>query len=193
MADITEKIDEKRQVQEQLKQAAANTENAAKEALAAKPEAKAQEKQAAKAQEKPKKTSDEEPKPKKVVLERFAVVPLIDVYLASRANRARLAVAKLRTYAAKHMKVAPNMVKISMASASAINAGGSRHPPHKLRVILRKLEDGIVTMDLQVPTPTRKQVEAKQRKAAPAAAAPKAAAAKKAVAAKAAPIAAQKK
>ncbi len=139
MAD-SEKIDEKKAVTEQLKQSSIASKKEEKPA----PAEAAKEKAAKPAGEKKQETEE---KPKKVVLQRVATIPLSMAYRASRSHRARLATAMLREFVARHLKTPKGDVKLSTDLSSQVNARGSRMPPRKLKVMMRKFEDGTVNVE----------------------------------------------
>lgn len=172
MAD-TSKIDEIKAVEQQLKQVAkpaaepkATEANAPATGQAPAGDAKGS--AAAKAEQA---AAKEEEKPRKVVLERLVSVPLVDAYKSSRSHRARRASAILREFAARHLKAAPSQVKISNALAAKINAGGSRHPPKKLKALMRKLEDGTVQVEPETMPAKPAAAKAKPKSTPPKAAA----------------------
>ncbi len=80
----------------------------------------------------------------KVVLERTYVVPLRRAWNSSYHKRTKRAVRILREFASRHMKVEVEDVYIDPYLNRKIWARGNANPPRKLRVIMKKTDDGRV-------------------------------------------------
>ncbi len=79
-----------------------------------------------------------------VVSEREYVIPLRDAYEASRTRRAKRAVNIIKEFARKHMKA--EIVKISSKVNSLIWSRGIEKPPRRIKVVMRKDKEGVVTV-----------------------------------------------
>ena len=155
MTERTEVIDQKRQLEAQLKQEEKREQaTAEKQAVAdakksdvktepKKAEAKSEKKQEAKPEAKVEKKEE-----RKFVLDRLYTIPLSKAYEKGRSHRARVATSLVRQFASKHAKAAPLSVKISTLVNSAILVRGARHPPKSVRVQVRKDDKGMVSVDL---------------------------------------------
>jgi|GEM_PF-2446402 len=153
MSDKVEAISQSKEIQQAIKQEHIREQQEEKKVPAkedAKPaaaSAKAVDKKASEKKSKAKETADKaESKPsKKVVLERVYVVPLVKAYAKTRSHRARIAISLLRQFVAKHVKAKePKKIYIDGAVNSAVLARGSRKPPKKVKVLVRKDEEGKV-------------------------------------------------
>lgn len=79
-----------------------------------------------------------------VVSEREYVIPLRDAYEASRTRRAKRAINIIKEFAKKHMKA--EIVKISGKVNSLIWSRGIEKPPRRIKVVMRKDKEGVVTV-----------------------------------------------
>ncbi len=79
-----------------------------------------------------------------VVLERTYVVPLRKAWNSSYHKRTKRAVRILREFASRHMKVEMENVYIDPYLNRKIWARGNANPPRKLRVIMKKTDNGRV-------------------------------------------------
>ncbi len=79
-----------------------------------------------------------------VVSEREYVIPLRDAYEASRTRRAKRAINIIKEFAKKHMKA--EIIKISSKVNSLIWSRGIEKPPRRIKVIMRKDKEGVVTV-----------------------------------------------
>ncbi len=155
----TGKIDEKKQMQEQLKQVQSNPVKTGSEAEAPKDQTKKEdskqgEVQTTKSSEASKeqvKEQSEQKKELKVLNQRVTSAPLQDSYKISRSHRARMAISLLREFVAKQAKTNINMVRIAQAISELINVRGSRNPPKKLKIVIKKLEDQSVLVESGLP------------------------------------------
>lgn len=83
----------------------------------------------------------------KMVLERVYTVPLRRAFLkAPKWKRSKRAVSALRAFAARHMK--SEIVKIDPEVSERVWARGSKRPPARLKLVLKRDDDGIVTVSL---------------------------------------------
>lgn len=87
-----------------------------------------------------------EEKKREIVLKRTVTVSLFDAYAKPAKKRAAKAVKMLRKYASRHAKATEANVKIDQKLAAFINARGSKKPPKKLKVLLAKDKQGLVTV-----------------------------------------------
>lgn len=86
---------------------------------------------------------------KKVVLTREYVVNLRRAYYVSRTKRAKYAVGLIRRFVARHLKVETKNVKIGQALNEVLWARSIEKPPRRVRVVVEKLSDGTVKVDLK--------------------------------------------
>ncbi len=78
------------------------------------------------------------------VLQRKAIIPLVNAYAKPAKKRAGAAIKLIRKYAARHAKTTEDKVKIDEVLAAFVNSRGAKHPPKKLTVSLLKDKQGIV-------------------------------------------------
>lgn len=150
MAD-TEKIDEKKQMQVQLKQIQNSAAKSESGSDSSKSQSKEQTQKSAETAKNAKPEQEEQKKELKVLSQTSAVAPLSDAYKISRSHRTRMAISILRKFAAKHAKTVTQMVKISPVISELINARGSRNPPKKIKITIKKLEDQSIFVDSAEP------------------------------------------
>jgi large subunit ribosomal protein L31e len=74
--------------------------------------------------------------------ERVYTIPLGIVKCAPIYRRSNRAITEIRTYLARHMKVAKNNIKIDPGLSEVIWARGDMKPPRRVRVRAVKFEDG---------------------------------------------------
>ena len=86
---------------------------------------------------------------KKVVLTRVYVINLRRTREVSRTKRAKYAIGLIRRFVARHLKVEPKAVKIGQTLNEAIWARGIEKPPRKVHVVVEKLSDGTVRVELK--------------------------------------------
>ncbi len=88
----------------------------------------------------------------KIVLEREYIVPLRQGWLkVPEYKRANKAVKTLKQFIAKHMKVYDRdlrKIKVDIILNNEIRFRGMRKPPAKIKVIAKKLDSGIVRVEL---------------------------------------------
>lgn len=82
----------------------------------------------------------------KVVVSRVYTVPLRDAWKASRKRRAERAINLLRGFAARHMR--SDKVRISEEVNELIWERSIQKPPRRIKVLMEKDEDGVVTVSL---------------------------------------------
>ncbi len=82
----------------------------------------------------------------KIVVSRVYTVPLRDAWKASRKRRAERAINLLRSFATRHMK--SDKVKISEEVNELIWEMSIQKPPRRIKVLMEKDEDGVVTISL---------------------------------------------
>lgn len=162
MADKSEVITQKKEIQEVVKQEQLREEKKAEEPQPAgyaehkppekKDEKPASEKAGAKdaAKEEGKKgvKKDEgkkEEKKRKMVLERVYTIPLVRAYRKPRSHRARVAMSLLKQFLAKHAKAKSlKEVRVDGAINDLVLARGARNPPKRVRVLVQKDDSGAV-------------------------------------------------
>ncbi|WP_406661252.1 50S ribosomal protein L31e [Methanolobus sp. ZRKC3] len=83
-----------------------------------------------------------------VVKEQVYTIPLRAAKIAPRWKRSHKAVKVIRAYLIKHMKVAPEQVKIDKTVNEKVWERGSEKPPSSIRVRAAKFEDGEVQVEL---------------------------------------------
>jgi len=86
---------------------------------------------------------------KKVVLTREYVINLRRTREVSRTKRAKYAVGLIRRFVARHLKVEPEAVKIGQALNEALWARGIEKPPRRVHIVVEKLDDGTVRVELK--------------------------------------------
>ena len=95
-----------------------------------------------------------------MAIERTYTIPLRRAFLkAPRYKRAKRAVSEVKYFLEKHMKVAPENLKISNYINLEIWKHGIKNPPSRVRINVKKDDKGMVTAEL-VGAP----VEAKKKK-----------------------------
>lgn len=82
----------------------------------------------------------------KVALSRVYTVPLRDAWKASRKRRVERAINLLRSFAARHMK--SDKIRISEEVNELIWERSIQKPPRRIKVVMEKDEDGVVTISL---------------------------------------------
>ncbi|MCS7136393.1 MAG: 50S ribosomal protein L31e [Nitrososphaerota archaeon] len=82
----------------------------------------------------------------KTVVSRIYTVPLRDAWKTSRKKRVERAINLLRSFAARHMK--SDKVKIAEEVNELIWEKSIQKPPRKIKVLMEKDEDGVVTVSL---------------------------------------------
>jgi len=90
-------------------------------------------------------------------LEREYVIPLRDAYEASRRRRAKRAINIIREFAMRHMKA--EEVKLSQGVNQLVWSRGIEKPPRRIKVIMRKDNDGVVEVLLPEEAEERKRKE----------------------------------
>lgn len=80
--------------------------------------------------------------------EQIYTIPLREVKDYPRWKRSNRAIAVIREYLSKHMKVDETKVKINGALNEAIWAQGIQNPPNKIRVKATRAEEGFVQADI---------------------------------------------
>ncbi|ABO09242.1 50S ribosomal protein L31e [Pyrobaculum calidifontis] len=86
---------------------------------------------------------------KKVVLTREYVINLRRTREVSRTKRAKYAVGLIRRFVARHLKVEPKAVKLGQALNEALWARSIEKPPRRVHVVVEKLDDGTVRVELK--------------------------------------------
>jgi len=81
---------------------------------------------------------------KKVVVSREYVINLRRTREVSRTKRAKYAVRLIRLFAARHMRVDVDKVKIDPSLSQVVWSRGIEKPPRRIGVLIEKLEDGTV-------------------------------------------------
>lgn len=82
----------------------------------------------------------------KTVVSRIYTVPLREAWKVSRKKRAERVINLLKSFAARHMK--SDNVKISEEVNELIWERSIQKPPRRIRVLMVKHEDGVVTISL---------------------------------------------
>lgn len=93
----------------------------------------------------------------KPVLEREYVIPLRDAYEAARNRRVKRAINLIREFAFRHMKASE--VKLSSGVNKLVWSRGIEKPPRRIKVLMRKDEDGVV--EVMLPEEAEKEEEEK--------------------------------
>ncbi|MBD3164198.1 hypothetical protein GF323_03295 [Candidatus Woesearchaeota archaeon] len=109
---------------------------------------------------------------KKVILERVYNVPLRKEFLkASKRKRSKKAVTALREFLVRHMK--SGKVRIGKYANLKIWENGIKNPPHHIKIVAKKDEEGNVFAELEgapvetpieAKKPPKKAVDAKETK-----------------------------
>lgn len=94
------------------------------------------------------------------VLEREYTIPLRTAWKGARTNRAEKAIRVIRQFAKRHMK--PSEIKIENEVNEAIWSKGIQKPPRKIRVLMKKDKDDIVTVSLPGLPPEEEKKQAKE-------------------------------
>lgn len=98
-----------------------------------------------------------------MAIERTYTIPLRRAFLkAPRYKRAKRAVREVKYFLEKHMKVAPENLKISNYINLEIWKHGMKNPPSRVRVNVKKDDKGIVTAEL-VGAPVEAKKEEKKK------------------------------
>ncbi|TGC08700.1 50S ribosomal protein L31e [Methanolobus halotolerans] len=82
------------------------------------------------------------------VKEQIYTIPLRSVKEAPRWKRSTRAVKVIRAYLTRHMKVAPDMIKLDKTLNEKLWERGSEKPPLSIRVRAAKFDDGEVQAEL---------------------------------------------
>ncbi len=96
------------------------------------------------------------------VLEREYTIPLRTAWKGTRTNRAEKAIRVIRQFAKRHMK--PSEIKIENEVNEAIWSRGIQKPPRKIRVLMKKDKDDIVTVSLPGLPAEEEKKQAKEEK-----------------------------
>ncbi len=94
-----------------------------------------------------------------IVLERVYTVPLRKAKAAPRGKRAKKAAKLLREFVARHMKVKEEQVWIDPELNEYLWERGIEKPPSRVRVVVRKLDDGTVEVKLFGEKPPEEEEE----------------------------------
>lgn len=98
-------------------------------------------------------------------IERVYNVPLRKQWLkAPLYRRAKRAVNALKSFLSQHMKAEPKNIKIGKYANEKIWERGIRFPPHHIKLIVKKDENGIVTAELEGAPVEEVKTEKKQKK-----------------------------
>ncbi|MCC7570418.1 50S ribosomal protein L31e [Candidatus Micrarchaeota archaeon] len=93
-------------------------------------------------------------------MERIYTIPLSEAYKTIRQKRARKAVKIIRSFAAKHMHVEEENVRMSMGVNSKIWARSIQKPPRKIKVkIIKEKEDDTEVVKVMLLDETWKVVK----------------------------------
>ncbi|MBS3142558.1 60S ribosomal protein L31 [Candidatus Woesearchaeota archaeon] len=100
----------------------------------------------------------------KIILERVYIVPLRKGYMkAPMYKRAKRAVNTLKIFLLKHMK--GTVIKLEKELNEKIWERGMKNPPHKIKVVAKKDDKGIVTAQLaELPKKRVKEEKKKDKK-----------------------------
>jgi len=82
-------------------------------------------------------------------LTREYVINLRRTREVSRTKRAKYAVGLIRRFVARHLKVEPKAVKLGQALNEALWARSIEKPPRRVHVVVEKLDDGTVRVELK--------------------------------------------
>lgn len=101
-----------------------------------------------------------------MAIERTYTIPLRRAFLkAPRYKRAKRAVSEIKYFLEKHMKVAPENLRIGKYINLEIWKHGIKNPPSRLRINVKKDDKGIVTAELVgAPVEAKKEVKKKEAK-----------------------------
>lgn len=119
------------------KEGAAPSKEGEKKAEPKKEEKKPAEKEAAK-----------EEKKREIVLERIYTVPFSQIYAKPQQSRGNMAITFLRKFLARHMKGAPEKIKISLILNNTIRKRGSGRPMKKVKIKATKDKEGVVLAEI---------------------------------------------
>ncbi|HLC48382.1 MAG TPA: 50S ribosomal protein L31e [Candidatus Norongarragalinales archaeon] len=119
------------------KEGAAPSKAGEKKAEPKKEEKKPAEKEAAK-----------EEKKREIVLERIYTVPFSQIYAKPQQSRGNMAITFLRKFLARHMKGAPEKIKISLILNNTIRKRGSGRPMKKVKIKATKDKEGVVLAEI---------------------------------------------
>lgn len=89
-----------------------------------------------------------EEKKREIVLERIYTVPLWEIYSKPQQSRGNMAITFLRKFLARHMKGAPEKIKISLILNNTIRKRGSGRPMKKVKIKATKDKEGLVLAEL---------------------------------------------
>lgn len=104
-------------------------------------------------------------KEKKIVLERVYNVPLRKEFLkVPKYKRSKKAITALKQFLVRHMK--SDKIKIGKYSNLKIWENGIKNPPHHIKVVVKKDEEGNVFAELE-GAPVEKPAEPVKKKEAP--------------------------
>ena len=96
------------------------------------------------------------------VLEREYTIPLRAAWKGTRTNRAEKAIRVIQQFAKRHMK--PSEIKIENEVNEAIWSRGIQKPPRKIRVLMKKDKDDVVTVSLPGLPVEEEKKQAKEEK-----------------------------
>ena len=99
--------------------------------------------------------------PEESVLEREYTIPLRGAWKGSRTDRAEKAIRVIRQFAKRHMK--SSEIKIDSEVNQAVWSRGIQKPPRKIRVLMKKDKDDLVTV-LLPGLPAEEEKEDKKEK-----------------------------
>jgi len=105
----------------------------------------------------------------KVILEREYIIPLRRrMSTVPSFKRAKKAIRVMKEFLAKHMRVEDRdlrLVKVDMFLNNEIWFRGIKHPPSKIKVKARKLESGIVEVELaEIPEAVKWKMQKEEKK-----------------------------
>jgi len=128
------------------KEGAAPSKEGEKKAEPKKEEKKAEPK---KEEKKPaEKEAAKEEKKREIVLERIYTVPFSQIYAKPQQSRGNMAITFLRKFLARHMKGAPEKIKISLILNNTIRKRGSGRPMKKVKIKATKDKEGVVLAEI---------------------------------------------
>lgn len=96
------------------------------------------------------------------VLEREYTIPLRAAWKGTRTKRAERAIRVIRQFAKRHMK--SSEIKIENEVNQAVWFRGIQKPPRKIRVLMKKDKDDVVTVSLLGPPPEEEKEQVKEEK-----------------------------
>jgi len=99
--------------------------------------------------------------PEEPVLEREYTIPLRGAWKGSRTDRAEKAIRVIRQFAKRHMK--SSEIRIENEVNQAVWSRGIQKPPRKIRVLMKKDKDDLVTVSLP-GLPVEEEKEDKKEK-----------------------------